>query len=55
MLIVYEKWMKNLMYSWSSLKGKESALLSSKDVKYYETPMGEPCSLRCRKIIYLHF
>ena len=43
MQIVYEKWLKDLMDSWSSLKGKETALLFSKDVKYYETPMGEPC------------
>lgn len=41
---VYEKWTKDLMDSWSFLEGQKTALLFSKDVKYYETPMGEPCN-----------
>ena len=41
---VYEKWTKNLMDSWSSLEGSKTALLFSKDVKYYEAPMDVPCN-----------
>ena len=41
---VYEKWLKDFMDSWGSLEGKKTAMLFSKDVEYYETPMDPPCN-----------
>ena len=40
----YEKWTKEFMESWKNLDWKRTLELLSKDVKYYENPIDEPCS-----------
>ncbi len=39
----FELWLNKFMESWKKLEGIKTTELFSKDVKYYETPMGEPC------------
>lgn len=39
----YKLWLEKFMESWKNLEGKKTTELFSKDVKYYETPLGEPC------------
>ena len=36
----YELWLNKFMESWKNLEGIKTTELFSKDVKYYETPMG---------------
>lgn len=43
MLTNYLKWVTEFMESWKELDGEKTAELLSKNVKYYETPNGEPC------------
>lgn len=40
----YLAWMNKFMESWKDLDGVKTADLLSKDVKYYETPNGNPCA-----------
>lgn len=40
----YCKWMELFMDSWKNLEGVKTTSYLSKDVKYYETPMGSPCT-----------
>lgn len=40
----YEKWTKEFMDSWKELDWKRTLKTLSKDVKYYENPIDEPCS-----------
>lgn len=40
----YEKWTTDFMESWKSLEWKKTLELLSKDVKYYENPIDEPCA-----------
>lgn len=40
----YERWTKNFFESWKNLEGVKTTELISKNVKYYETALGEPCS-----------
>ena len=40
----YEKWTKEFMESWKNLDWKRTLDLLSRDVKYYENPIDEPCS-----------
>lgn len=39
----YDLWLHEFMESWKNLEGIKTTELFSKDVKYYESPMGEPC------------
>ena len=38
-----KKWLVDFFESWKNLEGEKTVDLFSKDVKYYETPNGEPC------------
>lgn len=40
----YNKWMKGFMDSWMNLEGKKTVEWFASDVKYYESPAGEPCA-----------
>lgn len=40
----YEEWVKRFMESWKNLDWKETMSLISKEVKYYENPIDEPCT-----------
>lgn len=44
MLSKYLEWTTKFMESWKALDGKKTAELLAKNVKYYETPNGEPCA-----------
>ena len=44
MLSSYSEWATKFMESWKALDGEKTAELLSRDVKYYETPNGEPCA-----------
>lgn len=39
----YTLWLDSFFKSWQSLEGTKTANLFAKDVKYYETPQGQPC------------
>ncbi len=39
----YANWLKKFMESWKNLEGAKTTELFSKDVQYYETPIGDPC------------
>ena len=40
----YQKWITAFMESWKALEGEKTVELLSKDVKYFETPNGDPCA-----------
>lgn len=40
----YYEWMTNFMDSWKDLDGVKTTNWLSKNVKYFETPDGDPCS-----------
>ncbi len=40
----YGEWVKRFMESWKNLDWKETVSLISKEVKYYENPIDEPCT-----------
>lgn len=40
----YEKWINEFMDSWKKLDYKKTLSIISKDVKYYENPIDNPCS-----------
>lgn len=44
MLSNYSTWVSKFMESWKALEGEKTADLLAKNVKYYETPNGSPCS-----------
>lgn len=44
MLSNYMTWVTKFMDSWKALDGERTTELFSKDVKYFETPNGEPCA-----------
>ena len=39
----YDRWMKEFMDSWKNLDWHKTLETLSKDVKYYENPLDEPC------------
>ena len=39
----YALWLNKFMESWKNLVGIKTTELFAKDVKYFETPLGEPC------------
>ena len=40
----YDKWTKDFMDSWRDLDWRKTLELLSKDVKYYENPIDDPCA-----------
>lgn len=40
----YEYWTKDFMESWKNLDWRKTLELLSKDVKYYENPIDDPCA-----------
>ena len=40
----YDKWTKDFMDSWKNLEWRKTLELLSKDVKYYENPIDNPCA-----------
>lgn len=40
----YNEWTKNFMESWKNLDWRKTLELLSKDVKYYENPIDDPCA-----------
>lgn len=40
----YNKWLDSFFESWKLLEGVKTVDLFSEDVKYFETPLGNPCS-----------
>lgn len=40
----YNKWMKGFMDSWMNLEGEKTIEWLAPNVKYYESPDGEPCT-----------
>ena len=44
LLKIYDSWTYDFMESWKNLDWKKTLELLSKDVKYYENPIDEPCS-----------
>ncbi len=40
----YLKWTKSFFESWKNLEGVKTTELLSKNVEYYETALGNPCS-----------
>ena len=43
MIEKYDIWTKNFMESWKQLDWRRTLKTLSKDVKYYENPIDEPC------------
>ena len=41
---VYDDWIEKFMMSWKNLEGVNTVRYFSKDCKYYENPLDNPCS-----------